>query len=531
MEKERKITVIPATVNPRVKNGANALPAKRRVAGYARVSTDKDEQFTSYEAQIDYYTKFIQRHSDWEFIKVYTDEGISGLNTKNREGFNQMIADAMAGKLDLIVTKSVSRFARNTVDSLVTIRQLKEKGVEVFFEKENIYTFDGKGELLLTIMSSLAQEESRSISENVTWGQRKRFSDGKFTLPYKRFLGYERGATKDSPPVINQEQAALVRRIYSMFMEGQTPNTIAKILTNENIPSPGGKEVWQSTTVESILTNETYKGCKILQKQFTTDFLTKKRKDNEGELQQYYIENSHEAIIDPAEWDLVQEEVRRRKAIGRNYTGKSVFGSRVICGDCGSQYGRKVWHSNDKYRKYIWRCNCKYEKGRPVCATPVLTETEIKERFLHVYNQMITNKKSYIKACKAMKKSFTDTSAIDTEIKELENEISVIEELMRKSAKEDLSTEAARNRYIEKNNRYIERREKAEERYKTLIMERKEKKKKAEAINGFIKELQNRDELITEFDAKLWMIAIKKVVVMNDGSLHFYFNNGSEITG
>lgn len=174
---------------------------KRRVAGYARVSTDKDEQYTSYEAQVDYYTQFIRRHADWEFVKVYTDEGISGLETRKRDGFNEIIDDAMSGAIDLIITKSVSRFARNTVDSLVTIRKLKDKGVEVYFEKENIYSLDGKGELLLTIMSSLAQEESRSISENVTWGQHKRFSDGKVGLPYKQFLGYERGEKKTIRPL------------------------------------------------------------------------------------------------------------------------------------------------------------------------------------------------------------------------------------------------------------------------------------------------------------------------------------------
>lgn len=229
---------------------------KRRVAGYARVSTDKDEQYTSYEAQVDYYTQFIRRHADWEFVKVYTDEGISGLETRKRDGFNEMIEDAMSGTIDLILTKSVSRFARNTVDSLVTIRKLKDKGVEVYFEKENIYSLDGKGELLLTIMSSLAQEESRSISENVTWGQRKRFSDGKVSLPYKQFLGYERGETKDDPPVVNPEQAVLVRRIYRTFMEGKTVGVIAKELTAEGVPTPAGKDKWRASTINSILQNE-----------------------------------------------------------------------------------------------------------------------------------------------------------------------------------------------------------------------------------------------------------------------------------
>ena len=190
----RAVTVIPPTIQPITHLARNAV-VRQRVAAYARVSTSSEEQLTSYEAQVDYYTRFIQSKPEWEFVRVYTDEGISAVNTKKREGFNQMVRDALDGKIDLIVTKSVSRFARNTVDSLVTVRKLKEKGVEVYFEKENIYTLDSKGELLITIMSSLAQEESRSISENVTWGQRKRFADGKVSLPYRHFLGYRKATT------------------------------------------------------------------------------------------------------------------------------------------------------------------------------------------------------------------------------------------------------------------------------------------------------------------------------------------------
>ena len=195
----RAVTVIPPTIQPITHLARNAV-VRRRVAAYARVSTSSDEQLTSYEAQVDYYTRFIQSKPEWEFVRVYTDEGISAVNTKKREGFNQMVRDALDGKIDLIVTKSVSRFARNTVDSLVTVRKLKEKGVEVYFEKENIYTLDSKGELLITIMSSLAQEESRSISENVTWGQRKRFADGKVSLPTATFwaTGKERMACRKS---------------------------------------------------------------------------------------------------------------------------------------------------------------------------------------------------------------------------------------------------------------------------------------------------------------------------------------------
>ena len=213
-----------------------------------------------------------------------------------------MVRDALNGKIDLIVTKSVSRFARNTVDSLVTVRKLKEKSVEVYFEKENIYTLDSKGELLITIMSSLAQEESRSISENVTWGQRKRFADGKVSVAYKQFLGYEKG--EDDIPRIVEKEAVIVQRIYALFMAGKTPGGIARLLTAEGIPTPAGKEQWCSSTIESILTNEKYKGAALLQKKFTVDFLLKKMKPNEGEVPQYYIEKSHEPIIDPMEFEL-----------------------------------------------------------------------------------------------------------------------------------------------------------------------------------------------------------------------------------
>lgn len=248
---------------------------RRKVAAYARVSTDHEKQQSSYEAQLDYYTNFIRNHDGWEFVNVYADEGITGTSTKHREGFKQMVADALAGKINLIVTKSVSRFARNTVDSLTTIRQLKEHGTECYFEKENIWTFDSKGELLITIMSSLAQEESRSISENCTWGQRKRMADGKVSVPFSRFLGYDRG--ENGELVVNPEQAEIVKRIYTEFLQGATPHTIAAGLTADSIRSPGGKDRWNPKTVQSILQNEKYKGDALLQKCFTEDFLTKSR--------------------------------------------------------------------------------------------------------------------------------------------------------------------------------------------------------------------------------------------------------------
>ncbi len=308
----RTVRTIPASISQSTGIGIGTLE-KRRVCAYARVSTDSEEQQTSYDAQIDYYTNYIQSREDWEFVNVYSDEGISGTNTKKRVGFNKMIADALDGKIDLIITKSVSRFARNTVDSLTTIRKLKEHKVECFFEKENIWTFDGKGELLITIMSSLSQEESRSISENVTWGQRKRFQDGKVSVPFGIFLGYDKG--EDGNLVVNEEQAVTVRKIYRYFLEGLTPYSVAKRLTEEGIPTPGGKEKWDKSTVKRILQNEKYKGDALLQKNYTVDFLTKKQKVNNGEIPQYYVENNHEPIVSKEVYEMVQEELKKREKV------------------------------------------------------------------------------------------------------------------------------------------------------------------------------------------------------------------------
>ena len=255
---------------------------KRRVAAYARVSTDKTEQHESYEAQVNYYTHYIAERSDWTFVDMYADEGLSGTNTRKREGFKRMMADALAGKMDLIVTKSVSRFARNTVDSLNAVRSLKEKGVEIWFEKENIRTLNSEGELLITIMSSLAQEESGSLSLNVTWGHRRRFEEGKVSVQYSRFLGLEKG--EDGRPKVVESEAKIVRLIFDLYLQGRSIHWIANHLTQCGHIAPGGKILWHVNTVRSILQNEKYKGEAILQKTYGTDFLTKARKKNEGEV-------------------------------------------------------------------------------------------------------------------------------------------------------------------------------------------------------------------------------------------------------
>ena len=333
----KSVITIPATVNRHTAAPIGSYK-KRRVAAYARVSTDHEEQQSSYEAQVDYYTNYINGREDWEFVSVYADEGITGCNTKKRDGFNKMVEDALSGAIDLIITKSVSRFARNTVDSLTTIRQLREHNVECYFEKENIWTFDSKGELLITIMSSLAQEESRSISENVTWGQRKRMADGKVSFAYSRFMGLDMDK-ETGKIVVNPEQAEVVRLIFRLFLEGMTPHSIATELTHRGIKTPGGKDVWNQQTVRRMLSNEKYKGDALLQKFYTTDFLSKKKKKNEGEVPQYYVEGNHEAIIPPAVFDNVQVLMQSRgKGSSRN-SCVSVFSSKIRCGDCGSWAG------------------------------------------------------------------------------------------------------------------------------------------------------------------------------------------------
>ncbi len=523
----RTVTVIPQTIHPLT--GISLISAiRKRVAAYARVSTNSEEQQTSYEAQVDYYTKYIQRKAEWEFVKVYTDEGITGCNLKKRDGFKEMVQDALDGKIDLIITKSISRFARNTVDTLITVRKLKEKGIEVYFEEQNIYTLDSKGELLITIMSSLAQEESRSLSENVTWGHRKSFSDGKVHLPYKQFLGFEKG--EDGLPSVIEEQAEVVRRIYTMFMCGKTPCGIASILTKEGVPTPSGKSKWQSSTVLSILTNEKYKGSALLQKQFTVDFLTKKMKVNEGEVPQYYIEKSHEAIIPPVEFEWVQAEIERRKRLGKKYSGNSVFSTRIVCADCGEFFGSKVWQSNSKYRKTIWQCNGKYNGDEP-CGTPHLDENEIKARFVNAYNKLVYENEDILDDCRLMQQAVSDCTDIDEKLQTLYDETEVVTELTRKAIEQNSTETLNQEEYMKRYNGYVERYERLKADIAVLETEKQERLSKGIFIGGFMFEVSEFNTAIEDFDEQLWMMVIDCLEVHHDDRMVFKFRNGMAIEG
>jgi len=521
----RSVTVIPASINP-ISHLPMSFQRKRRVAGYARVSTDSEEQQTSYEAQVDYYTRYIQSKAEWEFVKVYTDEGITATNTKKRDGFNQMVADALAGKIDLIVTKSVSRFARNTVDSLTTVRKLKEKGVEVYFEKENIYTLDSKGELLITIMSSLAQEESRSISENVTWGKRKQFADGKVALPYKHFLGYKKGA--NGLPEIVPEEAEIVRRIYSLFIIGGTACSIAKQLTDEGIPTPSGKGKWSPTTIESILSNEKYKGDALLQKTYTLDFLTKKMIVNDGKVPQYYVENSHPAIVQPWEFAIVQAEIKRRKSLSRRYSGQSVLATHIVCGDCGDYYGSKTWHSTSKYRRTIWQCNSKFAGDRK-CSTPHLDEDIVKNAFVTAFNKIIENRDALIEDGVIIQCALTDCTELNREITAIMDEQEVITELIRKLIAQNASDTLDQSDYARRYAGLMDRYETAAAKLAQLNEKKQARDDQACIIGGFLFELRERDEPLSEFDPYIWSVTLDVVTAYHDGRLVFRFRNGLEV--
>jgi len=522
-----RVTVVPATLN-RFTAMPIADTRKRRVAAYARVSTNSDEQKTSYEAQVSYYTDYIRAKSDWEFVQVYADKGITGTSTRKRERFNDMIEDALAGKIDLIITKSVSRFARNTVDSLTTIRLLKEHGVEVYFEEQNIYTLDSKGELLLTIMSSLAQEESRNISENVTWGQRKRFADGKVSMPYKHFLGYRKG--ENGEPEIVPEEAEIVRRIYGLFLKGQTPYGIKTALEADGIPTPAGKKRWQSATIMSILTNEKYKGDALLQKTFCTDFLTKKMKVNEGEVPQYYVENSHPAIVTAETFDMVQEEIERRRQAGRQHNGTSCFSGRIFCGCCGEMYGSKVWHSTDKYRRVIWQCNAKFKDGHH-CNTPHLTETEIQQRFLQAFNRLLDDRAFIIADTSVIMERLTATDELESKTDGLREEMAVASELIRQAIEQNASMAMNQEEFGQRYQSLSERFQRAADQLKEIEAECARRAHKRNELETFIKNLRNRDMPVEEFDAMLWLSMVKRMTMEADGRMKFTFVNDMEIVG
>ena len=523
-----KVRVIPSTINPVTLSPLGQI-SRRKVAAYARVSTDDEEQATSYETQVKHYTEFIQKKPEWEYVKVYADDGISGTSTKRRDGFNEMIKDALDGKIDLIITKSISRFARNTLDTISYTRKLKAKGIEVYFEKENLWSLDEKTEFLLTIMASMAQEESRSISQNVTMGKRWGMKEGRVSWAYSNMLGYKK---ENEKIVVVENEAILVRKIYQLFLrEGKTCSGIAEYLKENGIPTPSGNSYnWTKNTINSILRNEKYKGDALLQKTYTADYLEHKVERNRGHLPQYYVENSHPAIIDKEEWEIVQAELMRREQIGAAYSGNSIFSSKLICGDCGGFYGRKIWHSTSKYSRFVYRCNGKYNKEHDKCQTPALTEDKIKEKFVIAYNQVMREKQRIIEDVNEVIKLLSDTSELDARVIEFQNKMEVISGLVDKMIKENTRTaqdqvEFAR-KYEELSTQYESEKnalDKALE--KRAYMQAQEIKMKA-----YLEEIKKADNYLPEWSNDVWMLMVEKAIVNKDKTITFKFTSGTEVT-
>ena len=348
--------------------------AQKRVAAYCRVSTGDEEQLTSFKNQKKVYTEMIASNPDWEFVDIYADEGISGTRADKRPDFQRMLNDCYKGKIDYIVTKSVSRFARNTVDCLDTVRNLKERGIGVFFEEQNIDTLKSDSELYLVIYAGFAQSESESISKNITWSFRKNFSEGKAIFIYSKLLGYRKG--EDGLPEIIPEEAALVHRIFDLYLSGQTTAQISKQLREEQISFPNKNISFSDNGIRAILRNEKYCGDVILQKTITVDCIAKKRKANTGEAPMYLVENHHPAIISREVFNKVQTEFARRAALSPKTTKQTIncngryskyaLSEVLKCGECGSRYKRVTWVRNGE-KTIVWRCINRVENGVQYC--------------------------------------------------------------------------------------------------------------------------------------------------------------------
>ena len=372
----------------------NKNQGKLRVAAYARVSTDKDEQEDSFERQVEYYTRFIQNNENWTFTKVYSDPGVSGTRADKRPGFQELMNDCRSGKIDKVLCKSIARFSRNTVDALNYIRELKDLGIGVIFETQNIDTSTPGGDVLLTILAATAEEESRTISKNIKWAMQKKFEKGDFMLNYNRFMGYTRDSNHNL--VIVPEEAGIVRRIYNEYLNGASTNQIAKGLMNDGILSPSGNKKWHETTILSMLKNEKYSGCALMMKTYKTDVLSKKRIKNEGQCEQYYAENTHPAIIPMQLYKEVQEEIARRHKIRVDHPKqrgmvavKYPFSQKIRCGCCGTQYVRGQIYSSGEMVP-AWWCHSR-RRSQKLCSQRGISEKSIENAFVQCLNELISN--------------------------------------------------------------------------------------------------------------------------------------------
>lgn len=479
-----------------------------RVAAYCRVSTDNEEQLQSYRSQVRYYTDLINENSDWTMAGIYADEAITGTQIDKRLDFQRLINDCMNGDIDMIITKSISRFARNTLDTLKYVRQLKEMNVAVFFEEENINTLTMDGELLLVILSSVAQQEVENISSNVKKGLKMKMQRGEL-VGFQGCLGYDYDA-EDKSISINEEESEVVRYIFKRYLEGAGGSVICRELENLGYKSPRGKKKWSATTVLGIIKNEKYKGDILMGKTFTVDPISKRRLDNFGEEDKFYIKDHHEAIITTEDFDKAQE-IRIKRASNRNtvlskggkrekYSRKYAFSSLLKCKFCGANLSRRSWHSKTEYQKVIWQCVIGTKKGKKHCPeSKGIEEDAIEKAFVESYKQLCSNNQDVVEEFLVRVEKTLNDSSIGKDIKKLDSEISSL--LVKQNSLVDLRLDNKidekiyEDKYVSLQNKYLEKSKEKESLEFNLKNENNIKKRMKE-----FKDMLERNEILKEFD-------------------------------
>lgn len=484
------------------------------------VSTDSEEQASSYEVQVEHYTQFIEKNPEWELAGIFADDGISGTNTKKREEFNRMIEACMAGHIDMIITKSISRFARNTLDCLKYIRKLKEKNIPVFFEKENINTMDSKGEVLLTIMASLAQQESQSLSQNIKLGLQYRYHNGEVQVNHNRFLGYTKD--EDGHLIIEPTEAEVVKRIYREYLEGSSLLQIGRGLEADGILTAAGKAKWRPETLRKILQNEKYIGDALLQKTYTVDFLNKKRVQNNGIVLQYYVENSHPPIIPRDLYMQVQEEMVRRanlhsgeKRKKRVYSSKYALSSIVYCPKCGDIYRRIAWNNRGKHST-VWRCCTRVEHGPTACDAPTIQESKLQAAVIKAINLTLGDRESMMATLQenveAVIRQEDEISSEGIEAKLLELQKELLKLTNSKKDYNSVADEIDRLRELKQN----------------ALVESAEREGLKQRIRQMREFLEQQSTEVTEYDELLVRRLIEKVTVYDD-RFEVEFKSGAKV--
>lgn len=511
---------------------------QRRVAAYCRVSTDDEEQLTSYNTQKRVYTDMVMANKDWELVGIYADEGISGTRADKRPEFKRMIDDCFAGKIDYIITKSVSRFARNTVDCLDHVRQLKARGIGVYFEEQNIDTLKCDSELYLVIYAGFAQSESESMSKNITWSYRKNFEDGKCIYIYKKLLGYKKGA--DGTPEIVPEEAVIVERIFNMFLAGMTAEGISNVLKAEKIKVPGKELNFSKKMILGILQNEKYCGDCILQKTVTVDCISKTRKKNEGEAPMYLVENSHPAIVSREVFNRVQEEISRRKALPPQSKKKAVTASGkyskyaltevLKCGECGSRYKRVTWTSRGK-KQIVWRCVSRLDHGKKYCKDSItVKEGELQEaivRAIRKFNE--EDDSTYIALMKATLGDALGITGNNEEIEFLERRIEALNKRMVQIVSASVQAGESVEHHEDEFRRIAEEIDQLKRRIDAAHEKRKENPGEQERLKEIQATIDSRSASINVYDDTIVRQMIECIRVYHDGRLEIIFGGGYEI--